>query len=128
MKMVLFIYDPTRNEKLKSDDRESACFDYLSAYIGRTLGLFTAATMCVMDYYDDKNVRLAHRTDPHYLTVYILTHTRKSSINFVSLVRCSSSTSNPVYTRRVDSSTLVFSLSSHRHSYIGLVCNSRFID
>jgi hypothetical protein len=40
----------------------------------------------------------------------------------------SSSTSNSVYARRVDSSALVFSLSSHRHSYIGLVCNSRFID
>ncbi len=29
---------------------------------------------------------------------------------------------------RVDSSTLVFSLSSHRHSFIGFVCNSRFND
>ena len=29
---------------------------------------------------------------------------------------------------RVDSSALVFSLSSHRHSYIGLVFSSRFID
>ncbi len=34
----------------------------------------------------------------------------------------------PVYVRRVDSSALVFSLSSHRHSYIGLVFRSRFID
>ncbi len=33
-----------------------------------------------------------------------------------------------VYARRVDSSALVFSLSSHRHSYIGLVFSSRFID
>ncbi len=30
--------------------------------------------------------------------------------------RCCSSPSNPVYTRCVDSSALVFSLSSHRHS------------
>ncbi len=30
--------------------------------------------------------------------------------------------------RRVDSSSLVFNLSSHRHSYIVLVFNSRFID
>ena len=29
--------------------------------------------------------------------------------------------------RSVDSSTLVFSLSSYRHSYIGFVFNSRFI-
>ncbi len=32
---------------------------------------------------------------------------------------------NPVYARRVDFSDLVFSLSSHRHSSIGLVCSSR---
>ena len=31
-------------------------------------------------------------------------------------------------TRRVDSSGLVFSLSSHRLSYVGLVLTSRFID
>jgi hypothetical protein len=37
-------------------------------------------------------------------------------------------TSNPVYVRHVDSSTLVFSLSLYRHSYIGLVSSSRFID
>ncbi len=35
--------------------------------------------------------------------------------------------SNPVYTRRVDPSALAFSLSSHRHSYISLLCRSRFI-
>jgi hypothetical protein len=52
------------------------------------------------------------------------THTHPShisSINFVILFRCSSSPTNPVYVRRVDSSTLVFSLSSYRHSYIGFV-------
>jgi hypothetical protein len=30
--------------------------------------------------------------------------------------------------RRVDSSSLVFSLSSYRHSYVGFVGSSRFID
>jgi hypothetical protein len=35
---------------------------------------------------------------------------------------------NTVYARRIDSSALVFSLSSHRHSYIGLLFSSRFID
>jgi hypothetical protein len=35
---------------------------------------------------------------------------------------------NPVYARRVESSTLVFSLSSHRQSYAGLVFNCRFMD
>ncbi len=43
------------------------------------------------------------------------------SINLVFIFRCSSSPRNPVYPRRVDSSVLVFSLSSHRHSFIGLV-------
>jgi hypothetical protein len=33
-----------------------------------------------------------------------------------------------VYARRVDFSVLGFSLSSHRHSYIGLVFNSPFLD
>ncbi len=51
-----------------------------------------------------------------------------SSINLVSIFRCSSSSSNPVYARHVDSSSLGFSLSSHRQSYIGLVFRSRFID
>ena len=44
-----------------------------------------------------------------------------SSINLVSIY-------NPVYPRRVDSSPLVFSLSSYRHSYIVLVFDSHFID
>ena len=41
------------------------------------------------------------------------------SINLVFIFRCSSSPRNPVFTRRVDSLPLVFSLSSHRHSEIG---------
>jgi hypothetical protein len=44
----------------------------------------------------------------------------------VFMLRFSCSPSNPVYTRSVDFSDLVFSLSSHRYSYIGLVFNSRF--
>jgi hypothetical protein len=47
-----------------------------------------------------------------------------SSINLVFIFRCSSPPSNPVYVRRVDPSALVFSLSSHRHSYIGLLFSS----
>jgi hypothetical protein len=48
--------------------------------------------------------------------------------DLVSIFRYSSSPINPVYARSVNSSALVFSLSSHRHSYIGLVFSSRFID
>jgi hypothetical protein len=50
-----------------------------------------------------------------------ITLTNFSSINLVFIFRCSSSPSNPVYVRRVDSSTIVFSLSSHRHLFIGLM-------
>ena len=50
------------------------------------------------------------------------------SINLVSIFRCSSSATNRGHTRRVDSSTLVCSLSSHRHSFIGFVFSSRFND
>jgi hypothetical protein len=50
------------------------------------------------------------------------------SINLVSNFRCSSPSSNPVCARCVDPVTLVFSLSSHRQAYIGLLYNSRFID
>jgi hypothetical protein len=46
-------------------------------------------------------------------------------INLVSISRCSSSTTNPVCVRRVNSLVLVCSLSSHRHSYIHLIFNSR---
>jgi hypothetical protein len=55
---------------------------------------------------------------------FILLHTYSpitlsnfSIVNLVSIFRCSSSTANPVYERRVTSIVLVFSLSSHRHSY-----------
>jgi hypothetical protein len=41
--------------------------------------------------------------------------TNISSINLVSIFSCSSSPRNPVYVRRVDPSTLAFSISSHRH-------------
>ncbi len=41
-----------------------------------------------------------------------------SSFNLVFVFRCSSSTTNPVSERRVDSSFLVLSLSSHRYQYI----------
>jgi hypothetical protein len=51
-----------------------------------------------------------------------------SSINLVSIFRCSSPPRKPVYVSRVDPSALVFSLSSHRQSYIGLLYSSRFID
>ncbi len=51
-----------------------------------------------------------------------------SFVNLVFIFRCSSSTTNPVYERRVNLFVLVCSLSSHRHSYIGFIFSSRFID
>jgi len=47
-----------------------------------------------------------------------------SSIDLVSIFRCSSPPINPVYVRRVNSLALVCSLSSHRQSYIGLIFSS----
>jgi hypothetical protein len=65
----------------------------------------------------------------HFNNTYSpITLTNISFINLVFIFRCSSSPINPVYVRRVDFSDLVFSLSSHRHSYIGLVFSSRFLD
>jgi hypothetical protein len=46
------------------------------------------------------------------------------TINLVFLFRCSSSTTNPVCARRVDSSYLLFSRSLHRYSYISLLLYS----
>ena len=55
-------------------------------------------------------------------------HSQTSRLLTSSLsLGCSSSPNNPVYVSHVDSSPLGFSLSSHRHSYIGLVFSSRFI-
>ena len=62
----------------------------------------------------------SHTHPSHSQTSRLLT----SSLSF----RGSSSPNNSVYVRHVDSSPLGFSLSSHRHSYIGLVFSSRFID
>jgi hypothetical protein len=65
----------------------------------------------------------------HFKNTYSpITLANISSINLISIFRCSSSPSNPVYASRVDCSDLVFSLSSHRHSYTGLVFSSRFLD
>jgi hypothetical protein len=60
----------------------------------------------------------------HFKNTYSpITLANISSINLVFIFRCSSSSSNPVYARRVDSSALVFSLSSHLQSY---TCRSCF--
>jgi hypothetical protein len=54
----------------------------------------------------------------HFKNTYSpITLTNISSINLVIIFRCFSSPTNPVHVRRVDSSALVFSLSSYRHSY-----------
>ena len=52
-----------------------------------------------------------------YTTHSPITHSKLSSINLVSIFRCSSSPHNPVYVtvRRIDSSVLIISLSSHRY-------------
>jgi len=49
-----------------------------------------------------------------------------SAINLVSIFRCPSSKTDPVYGSRVNSFVLVCSLSSHRHLFIPLIFGSRF--
>jgi hypothetical protein len=68
-------------------------------------------------------VRLSHLNLTHILHTHLVNF---SFVNLVFIFRSSSSTTNPVYVRRVNSLVLVWSLSSHRHSYIGLIFNSRF--
>jgi len=51
-----------------------------------------------------------------------------SSINLVSIFRCSSPPCNPVYTRCVDPSTLPLVFHHTGHSYISLIFISRSID
>ncbi len=46
----------------------------------------------------------------------------------VAVPRPTKTKTNPVYGRRVNSFVLVCSLSSHRHSYIPVIFDSRFID
>jgi hypothetical protein len=55
-------------------------------------------------------------------------YSQTSHLLTLSVFRCSSSKTNPVYPRRVNSLLLVCSRSSHRHSYIPLIFGSRFID
>jgi hypothetical protein len=57
-----------------------------------------------------------------------LTLDKTEVLRITLIFRYSNSSINPVYERHVDSSSLGFSLSSHRQSYIGLDFNSRFID
>jgi hypothetical protein len=94
-------------------------------------------------FFPGSGVQLPKKTPPlSRLYLYVLTLTltghlslqehitlsNLSSINLVFIFRCSSPPKNPVYVRRVKPSTFVFSLSSHRQSYIGLLYSSRFID
>ncbi len=69
-----------------------------------------------------KTVSLRVNLNVDGVTITSKTHTHPSHsqtsrlFNLVFIFRCSSSPNNPVYVRRVDFSSLVFSLSSHRHS------------
>jgi hypothetical protein len=73
-----------------------------------------------------------HRTED-IIPAILLKHSGEMVVNYIlrpmrANPAYKTMRANPAYKRRVDSSSLVFSLSSDRHSYIGLVFNSRFID
>jgi hypothetical protein len=98
--------------------RRAAFSATMKAKVGSTLA--KAASLRITLNIDGAPITSRTRTHP--------SHSQTSRINLVFIFRCSSSRSNPVYARRVDFSALVFSLSSHRHSYIGLVFRSHFLD
>jgi hypothetical protein len=71
--------------------------------------------------------RTANRLDGALVSLLFLTKI-KNGIEVITLEVIVTNTFNPVSARRVDSSFLVVSLSSHRYSSISLLFNSRFID
>ncbi len=78
-------------------------------------------------------LRITLKLDRAPITSKSHTHTSYSQTSrlltsSLSQVRSSSPPIHPVYSRDINSSVLVFSLSSHRHSYIGLIFRSLFID
>ncbi len=94
----------------------SARLFLLSSYLGLEISLPRLQTNVLTSILMD---RVSH--SPFTLANF-------SSFNLVFVFRYSSSTTNPVSERSVDSSFLVSSLSSHRYQYISLLFNPRFID
>jgi hypothetical protein len=76
---------------------------------------------------DDHHISKRGKKIIEFVGVFVAVHL---NISFClgSIFRCSSSKTNPVYGRRVNSLLLVCSLSSHRYSYILFIFDSRFID
>ncbi len=119
----------------RETDRFFAASGVLSAQSGRGFYHYLRAVVSVqlkskvgLALAKEATLRITLNLDGAPITSRTHTHPSHSQTNVVFIFRCSSSTSNPVYVRRVDSSALVFSLSSHSHSYIGLVFSSHFID
>jgi hypothetical protein len=98
--------------------RRAAFSSQLQSMLGNILP--TAAALRIIEY--------RRRTFSFTFSHSPITLANLSSINLVSILRCSSPPRNPVYARRVVPSGLTCSLSSHRHSYISLLFSSRFID
>ena len=102
--------------------RRSSFYSILKRKVG--LSLAKAATFRITLNLDGSPIISKSHTHPsHSQTSRLLT----SSLS-LRFFRYSSSSNNPVYERHVDSSSLGFSLSSNRQSYIGLVFSSRFLD
>jgi hypothetical protein len=99
--------------------RRAAFFTNLKSKIGKLLG--KAAVLRINLNLDGVPIPSKSHTHPSHSQTF-------SFVNLVFIFRCYSSTTNPVYERRVNLLVLVCSLSSHRHSYIGFIFSSRFID
>jgi hypothetical protein len=81
-----------------------------------TLKPKVGSTLTMVQLYVSHQILMGHLSLQKHISPITLTNI--SFINLVLIFRCSSSPRNPVYVRRVDFSDLVFSLSSHRHSYL----------
>ena len=100
--------------------RHEAFSSQLKSKVDLTLGK-TVDLRITLNLDRDPIISKSHTHPSHSETSRLLTSS-------LSIFRYSSSSSHPVYVRHVDSSSLGYSLSSHRQSYIGLVITSRFID
>jgi hypothetical protein len=100
--------------------RRAAFSAQLKAKVDSTLA--KAAALRINLNIDGAPITSRTHTHPsHSQTSRLLTSSLSLGVPVPRATQC-------VYARSVDSSPLGFSLSSHRHSYIGLVFSSRFID
>jgi hypothetical protein len=133
--MYLRVYD-SRDSSRQPAPSPSLCYSLTHAH--RSIGYLnrnpqslaeSAARLMYVRVYDSRDS--TSQPSPSLSRCYSLTHAHRSLTLSIhnkqtESVRNPESPRTPVYTRSVNPSTLTFSLSSHRHSYISLLYISRF--